>query len=176
MPAGLMVDFAGITFVTGFWSGRVVRSSGQRAEASCVQVSMPMPGQAVLGSLPTELSYTEAGGVVLRAGLKRFFFNTFQNPNGSFFRITEVRSCHCAHKALGMIAANIVSLWCFLRIGVANSSQVKTCLLSHNSAKMDRKDRDVPDVSIVIHKILLCADQLAGFLLAFSVVRHNAGC
>ena len=56
-----------------------------------MQVSMPMLGQALLGSLPTELSCTEAGGVVLRAGLKRFFFDTFQNPNGSFFRITEVR-------------------------------------------------------------------------------------
>ncbi len=56
-----------------------------------MQVSMPMLGQALLGSLPTELSCTKAGGVVLRAGLKRFFFDTFQNPNGSFFRITEVR-------------------------------------------------------------------------------------
>ena len=62
-----------------------------KAEAPCMQVSMPMLGQALLGSLPTELSCTEAGGVVLRAGLKRFFFDTFQNPNGSFFRITEVR-------------------------------------------------------------------------------------
>ena len=64
-----------------------------KAEALFVQVSMPMLGQAALGSLPTELSCTEAGGVLLRAGLKRFFFDTFQNPNGSFFRITEVWSC-----------------------------------------------------------------------------------
>ena len=55
---------------------------------------MPMLGQALLGSLPTEMSCTEAGGVVLRAGLKRFFFDTFQNPNGSFFRITEVHLYH----------------------------------------------------------------------------------
>lgn len=72
-----------------------------------------MPGQAFLGSLPTELSCTEAGGVVLRAGLKRYFFDTFQNPNGSFFRITEVWSCLCAHKVFGMIAARIYKLSCF---------------------------------------------------------------
>ena len=58
---------------------------------------MPMPGQALLGSLPAQLSCTEGGGVLLRAGLKRFFFDTFQNPNGSFLRITEVQSGHLAH-------------------------------------------------------------------------------
>ena len=70
------------------------------AEACCAQVSMPMLGQGPVGSLPTVLSTTEAGSLLLRTGQKRFFFDTFSNANGGSFRITEVRQCSWRRRSL----------------------------------------------------------------------------
>lgn len=57
----------------------------------CAQVSAPLQGQvALLTDAPAELSTTEAGSLLLRTGQKRFFFDTFSNAQGTFFRITEV--------------------------------------------------------------------------------------
>ena len=55
-----------------------------------LQVSMSQPHEAQQAEAATELSTTEAGSLLLRAGQKRFFFDAFCNPHGSFFRITEV--------------------------------------------------------------------------------------
>lgn len=44
----------------------------------------------LLTDAPAELSTTEAGSLLLRTGLKRFFFDTFSNAQGTFLRITEV--------------------------------------------------------------------------------------
>ena len=44
----------------------------------------------LLTDAPAELSTTEAGSLLLRTGLKRFFFDTFSNTQGTFLRITEV--------------------------------------------------------------------------------------
>ena len=51
---------------------------------------MSQPHKAQQAEAATELSTTEAGSLLLRAGQKRFFFDAFCNPHGSFFRITEV--------------------------------------------------------------------------------------
>ena len=59
---------------------------------------MSQPQKAQQAEAATELSTTEAGSLLLRAGQKRFFFDAFSNPHGSFFRITEVcwRPIHCS--------------------------------------------------------------------------------
>jgi len=81
------------------------------AEACCAQGL----DQGPVGSLPTVLSTTEAGSLLLRTGQKRFFFDTFSNANGGFFRITEVRQCSRRRRSfkLNLLHAHF-SAWCFL--------------------------------------------------------------